>query len=136
MKDQDTIAQFIALRVQGWTFDRISQALKVSKPVLIDWSRQHQFHIQNLRAVELEALADKHLASRQQRWQQLGGSLSRVEAELAKRDLADVPTARLITLASSLRAEAQRETGSLRFTAALNDIPSGQFVEDVMDWQV
>ena len=136
MKDQETLAQFIALRVQGWTFDRISQALKVSKPVLIDWSRQHQFHIQNLQAVELEALADKHLASRQQRWQQLGGSLSRVEAELAKRDLAEVPTARLITLASSLRAEATRETGSLRFTAALNDIPKEQCVEDVMDWQV
>ena len=136
MKDQDTVTQFIALRAQGWTFDRIAETLKVSKPTLIDWSRQQQFHIQNLQAVELEALAEKHLASRQCRWEHLGNSLRRVESELEKRDLSDVPTARLITMASSLRAKASRETGSPRFSAAVRDIPNGEKIEEVMDWQV
>jgi transcriptional regulator NrdR family protein len=134
MNDQETIGKFIALRAQGWTFDRIAETIKVSKPTLIGWSRQHAFQIQNLQAVELEAIAEKHLASRQSRWEQLGGSLRRVQDELAQRNLADVPTARLITLASALRAEAGRETAALRFTSALRDIPDQEQIEKVMEW--
>ena len=136
VKDQETIARFIQLRAQGWTYDRISTELKVSKPTLIQWSRQHQFTIQNLRAVETEALAEKCFAGRQQRWEKLGHDLRRVETELAKRDLADISTARLLGLAARLRAEAAREVGDLCFSAATRHIPSEEYFEDVLDWQV
>ncbi len=136
MKDQETVARFICLRAQGWTFDRIAAELKVSKPTLIGWSRQHQFEIQNLRAIETEALAEKCFASRQQRWEQLARDLRRVEDELAKRDLSDIPTARLLTLAARLRAEAGREAGGIRFSTAVRNIPSEEYFEDVLDWQV
>src|SRR5258706_6973236 len=136
MKDQETIAQFIHLRAQGWTFDRISAEIKTSKPTLIGWSRTYQFEIQNLRAIETEALAEKCLASRQQRWEQLGRDLRRVNEELAKRDLTDIPTSRLLMQAARLRAEASREAGGLRFTTAICNIPQEERFEDVLDWQV
>jgi transposase len=135
MKDQDTIARFIALRAQGRTFAAIADELKVSKPTLVEWGRKFQFDIQNLRTIELEALADKHLASRAQRWEQLGAALRRVEAELATRKLEEVPTARLITLAASLRAEAAREFGGLRFSKPVREIPNDECFENVLDWQ-
>jgi len=85
MKDQETIARFIHLRATGLSYDKISAELKVSKPTLIEWSRKYQFDIQNLRAIETEALAENCFAGRQERWDQISRDLSRVEAELANR---------------------------------------------------
>jgi len=50
MHDEKTVQRFIELRSQGWPFARIATELSVSKPTLINWSRKHQFQIQNLRA--------------------------------------------------------------------------------------
>ena len=52
MTDQETIARFIFLRSQGWSFNRIAVEINISKPTLIKWSRQNKFAIQNLRATE------------------------------------------------------------------------------------
>ena len=136
MKDQETVQQFIHLRSQGWTFDRIAAELKVSKPTLIEWGRRHQFEIQNLRAIETEALAEKCLASRQKRWEQLGGQFKRLEDELAKRSLDTIPTGQLLSLASKLRAEVGREAGPVRFSTAVRNIPNEEYFEEVLDWQV
>ena len=70
MTDQETIARFIFLRSQGWSFNRITVELNISKPTLIKWSRQYQFDINNLRATETEALAERVFAPsiRNARW--------------------------------------------------------------------
>jgi hypothetical protein len=136
MKDQETIARFVQLRASGLSYDKISAELKVSKPTLIDWSRKHQFDIQNLRAIETEALAENCFAGRQERWAQISRDLSRVETELAKRDLADVPTSQLLTQAARLRAEVSREVGALRFSTPTRHLPGDEYFEEVLDWQV
>ena len=66
----------------------------------------------------------------------MGASLRRVEEELAKRDLADVPTSRLLALASNLRAEAGREAGQLRFSTAVRHIPVEEQFENVLNWEL
>jgi hypothetical protein len=136
MKDAETKTRFIELRAQGWSFARIAAELNVSKPVLIQWGRAHQFEIHNLREVETEAMVEQCLASRRQRWEQLTRDQRRVEEELAKRDLGDVPTARLLSLAAKYRAEIGRETGDPRFSTAVRDIPDNERFESVLDWQV
>lgn len=35
MNDHETIARFVFMRSQGWSFNRITQELGVSKPTLI-----------------------------------------------------------------------------------------------------
>jgi transposase len=127
-------AQFIALRAQGLSFARISEEIGVSKPTLIDWSRKYQYEIENLRAVELEALRHRYLVSAEARYQAVGGQLRRVEEELAKRDLADVSTGRLLMLAARLRSEVQRESGSMKFSVPSRRIPSDEYSEEVQDW--
>ena len=59
MNDIATQQRFVQLRSQGCSFARIADELNVSKPTLIKWSRKFQYEIQNLRAVELEALQQK-----------------------------------------------------------------------------
>ena len=81
MHDQKTQQQFIELRVQGRSYARIAEELQVSKRTLIEWSRKFQFEIQNQRAIELEALRERYLASREEQVRQLGERLREVEAE-------------------------------------------------------
>lgn len=134
MKDQETQQRFIQLRAQGWTFQRIGSELNVSKGTLINWSRKFQFEIQNHRAIELEALRDQLIASREERARQLGQRLGQVTAELATRDLSSVSTGRLFELEASLRRQILHETGELRFTVPLKEIPDDEYHEHVQDW--
>lgn len=135
MTDTETIARFILLRAQGWSFNQIATELNVSKPTLIKWSRQHQFDIQNLRATETEALAERIFGQRHQRWEVLARHLKQIEQEIAKRDLEEIPASRLHGIAAQLRAEIQRETASLRFAEATKNIPTEEFIYDTHKWQ-
>ena len=134
MHDEQTIQRFIELRAQGWTYARLGAELNVSKPTLIAWSRKHQFQLQNLKAIEREALADRWLASVAERVQRLGEQLQRVEAELAMRDVKDLTTAQLYALARQLRAQIAEATGAVQFTSPIKDIPDDEYHDQVQDW--
>jgi hypothetical protein len=135
MHDEKTVQRFIELRASGWTYTRLMTELNVSKPTLIAWSRKHQFQIQNLKAIEMESLAVKWLASSTDRVNALGEQLRRIEDELAKRDPADLTTAQLYTLARSLRRQIEEATGSVQFTSPINEIPAGEYHDQVQDWE-
>jgi hypothetical protein len=134
MKDHETHQKFIQLRSQGWSFARIAQELNVARGTLINWSRKFQFEINNLRALEMESLQEQLLTSRETRARALGDYLKQVEEELKKRNLAEVSTSRLFTIADSLRRQIQRETGDLRFTSPVDEIPDEEYHEQVQDW--
>jgi len=133
--DDKTVQRFIELRAQGRTYAQLMAELHVSKPTLIAWSRKHQFQIQNLKAIELEALAQQWLASVSDRVNTLGAQLQRVEAELAKRDPAALTTAQLYTLARQLRRQIEQATGTVQFTSPIAEIPHEEYHDQVQDWQ-
>jgi hypothetical protein len=134
MNDAETQQRFVFLRAQCWSFARIAEDLKISKPTLIKWSRKFQYDIQNQRAINLEALREKWLVACDVRVNAIGEHLRKVETELAKRDVTSLPTARLFSLAESLRRQIERETGPVRFTVPLKEIPSEEYHEQVQDW--
>jgi transposase len=136
MTDQETIARFIFLRAQGWSFNRIAVELSISKPTLIKWSRQHQFEIANLRATETEGLAERVFRQRHERWEVLARQLKRLEEEIEKRDLEEIPASRLHGIAAALRAEINREMGHVHFSEGTQTIPSEEFVYDRHEWEV
>ena len=135
MKDQETVQRFIELRAQGLTYERLMTELNVTKPTLIAWSRKHQFEIQNLKAMELETLANKWLASVSARVGAWGQQLLRVETELARRDLTALSTPQLLAAARNLRRQIEQATGPLQFSAPLNEIPIEDQHEHVHDWK-
>jgi Tfp pilus assembly protein PilO len=135
MHDEKTVNRFIELRASGWTYARLMTELNVSKPTLIAWSRKHQFQIQNLKAIELEALREKWLASTAERVNALGEQLRKVETELAQRDVSSLTTAQLHTLARNLRRQIEQATGPMQFTSPVSEIPSGEYHDQVQDWQ-
>ena len=135
MHDDQTVQRFIERRAQGWTYARLMTELNVSKPTLICWSRKHQFQIQNLKAIELEALREKWLASTGERVNALGEQLRKIEGELAKRDVSGLTTPQLHTLARNLRRQIEQATGPMRFTTPVSEIPSDEYHDQVQDWQ-
>ncbi len=135
MHDDKTVQRFIELRSHGWTFARIAAELNVSKPTLINWSRKHQFQIQNLRAVELEALADQWLSSVSERINSFGEQLRKVEAELATRDLKALSTPQLYAMARSLRHQIQQTSGPVQLTSPVREIPDDEYHDQVQDWK-
>jgi len=135
MHDEKTVQRFIELRAQGWSYARLMTELNVTKPTLIAWSRKHQFSIQNLKAIELEALGEKWLAPVTDRVTALGEQLRRVEVALGQRDVGQLTTPQLYSLACSLRRQIEQVTGPVAFTTPVAEIPAAEYHEQVQDWQ-
>jgi transposase-like protein len=136
MYDEQIVQRFIELRASGRSYSRICNELNVTKPTLVAWSRKHQFQIQNLKAIELEALGEKWLTPVADRVNTLGGHLQRVESEIAKRDLTELSTPQLFVAARSLRRQIEQATGPTHFTVPVAEIPRDEYHEQVQDWQV
>jgi hypothetical protein len=135
MNDQETINRFIFMRSQGWSFNRIQVELKVSKPTLIKWSRQYAIEINNLRATETEALAERVFGEKHKRWEALARQLQKLEEEIDRRDLEEIPASRLHGIAAQLRAEIKREMVGVQFTETTNNIPSEERFLVEHKWQ-
>jgi len=134
MHTQETQQKFIELRAREWTYDRIAAELGVAKSTLVEWSRKFRFEINNRLALEMDALRDRVLGSRQARVNALVQKLARVEDALRQRDLAQLSTARLYTLADSLRRQVERETNAITFVSPVKNIPDDEYVEKVQEW--
>lgn len=98
MKDAKTIEEFILLRAQGWSFDRIAKKLKTAKQTLINWSGTYAVEISHLKALELEALQEEYFLTKEGKIKLIGEAVKKLKTELDKRDLSDVPTGKLYEL--------------------------------------
>lgn len=106
---------FLELRAKGMSFAKISEQIGVSKPTLIDWSRELELEVSNLKAIEMEALYEEHRLNKEARIKRLGNQLNKLEAEIENRNLADIPTSKLFDLYSSVLKTIKEETGTMIF---------------------
>ena len=98
----------IELRAKGWSLARIATHLNVSVRTLVDWNRHSQTEIRSLRAVELEVLQEKILATHEMELTRLAQHLQRLEEELVKRPLQFVDTKDLYRLSALVRTEIRK----------------------------
>jgi transposase len=77
--------QFIEMRAQGLSFDKISVALNVSKPTLIKWQAEYGYEISTAEFLQTEARLEMHKVNRLARMEQVAARLEKVgEAIKAK----------------------------------------------------
>jgi hypothetical protein len=74
-----------------------------------NWLKQHEEEVENLKAMELDALREACWMSKQQRIERFSARLEHIAAELDKRDFSDVPTVQLAALELKARAELAKE---------------------------
>ena len=105
MHPTETKHQFIELRAHGFSLARIASKLGVSKRTLVDWNRDCQPEISSLRAVELEALHERLLASHEAEVTRLVDLQKNLATELARRNLQYLSTERLFQLDALVRRQ-------------------------------
>lgn len=98
MLDNLTKEYFIELRAQGQSYSKISKIINVSKPTLIEWSKEFIDQISNLRAIDLEDLQEKYFIHKRKRIEIFGNQLEAIKQELSSRDLKSISTEKLLDL--------------------------------------
>jgi len=101
--------KFIELRAKGYSFDKIALELGKAKQTLIDWSKELQDEIANVKALELEALYETYYLQRENRLQTFGAMLTKIKKEVESRDLSDVPTDKLLDLLLKYNSQVKEE---------------------------
>ena len=103
-KTLDERQQFIELRAKGYSFQKISDELDISKPTLMEWSKDINTNrdIQNQRTLLVDDLQERYAVTRRHRIEVFGEFLQKAKDELNKRDMNDVPTDRLINMVIKL----------------------------------
>ena len=109
MESIDTKERFIELRAKGYSFDKIAKELGKAKQTLIDWSKELQEEIANVKALELEALYEKYYLLKETRLQTFGEMLTKIKTEVESRDLSDVPTDKLLELLLKYNSQVKEE---------------------------
>jgi len=109
MVDNEKKTKFIELRAKGYSYDRISNELNVSKPTLISWSKDFETEIANLKAIELESLREQFYCTKQKRIEILGKQLQSIADELEKRDFSNIPTDKLMELLMKILNQIKQE---------------------------
>ena len=96
MKYEDKIDRFIELRASGKSFKNISSELSIPYSDLLNLSKKYSYEINNLKAIELDDVANKYQISKSQRIEFIGSLISKLKNELNSRDLSDIPSEKLI----------------------------------------
>lgn len=109
MKDLELKKRFIVLRALEKSLSTIAEELGVSRQTLANWERAYALEINNLKAMELDALQEVYWMKEQGRIKLLGETLRSVREEVKRRDLSDVPTVKLIELELKLSAKLAAE---------------------------
>ena len=97
--------RFVELRALGFSYADIAEKLSVSKPTLLNWSRELSIDIQNARNLRMDELFQRFKISKEKRIEAFGKLLDAVLAEIEKRDLTQVRTEALFTLALKIAAD-------------------------------
>ncbi len=110
MENQKTKEQLIQLRAQGVSYSNISKEIGKSKQTLIDWGKELEEEIRNLKAIELEAIYEKYFLLKEARLQSFGIITQRIRKEIESRDLSDIPTEKLLDMFLKYNSVIKQET--------------------------
>jgi hypothetical protein len=129
MKTTNQRNQFINLRAQNYSFDKIAGEMRIAKGTLLEWEKEHLNEISELKKVEFEKLQEKFELTKLKELEILGRNYKKIIDELEKRNLNDTPTYKLYELmfkfqeifASHGVVNESEEQSNLRFIPELLD---------------
>lgn len=124
MNKHDLKEKFILLRAQGYSFNRLTKELGKSKQTLINWSKEFEEEIANIKNAELEALNERYFLSKRRKIKIFGERLKQIQAELDTRVLAEIPTDKLFDLYLKVYAvlETERTEPQFRSQAVIDEV--------------
>ncbi len=88
--------RFIMLKAKGFSYTKIANELHLSKGTLTSWNRELESEIAEFRGLQLEELYQEYFMYKESRIKKLGEVLKKIDGEIQKRDLTDIPTEKLL----------------------------------------
>lgn len=100
MKIEKQITDFIQMRIEGKSFDEIAKEMAIAKSTLIDWNKKTNVRetIGEGKAFAINAVVKAFQYDRQARLKTLLQLSKKINDELQSRDLADIPTDKLLQM--------------------------------------
>ncbi|WP_100400614.1 hypothetical protein [Bacillus sp. FJAT-44742] len=135
MKDNNTRQRFIEMRAKGKSFNNISKELRVAKSTLIEWSKTYLTEIENLKAIELEALQEQFYLTKAARIKLLGQQIERIKEELVNRNYSDVPTDKLLEIFSKTLNQLKHEQIEVSFKGESNAVDDLVGTTNTVTWK-
>lgn len=126
--------KFVELRAAGQSYQVCAQELGVSKPTLISWARELALELQNARALRLDELFERFAVAKSKRVEAFGSRLEAIFAELDTRDLSEVKTEVLLSLALKYGESLRGEYRPLSFQGEQSDMEALDFTV-LKTWQ-
>lgn len=96
MKPQEMKLEFVRLRADGQSYDKIAKALHISKATCSAWEREFKADISRLQQEGLNELYQSYGMAKEARIRRIGGTLQQIETALQSADLSTMPPERLL----------------------------------------
>lgn len=96
MKPQETKLEFVRLRAEGQSYDKIAEALHISKATCTAWERELKADIARLQQEGLNELYTSYGMAKEARIRRIGDTLQRIDTALEEADLTTVAPERLL----------------------------------------
>lgn len=113
MKDIETKQRFVELRAGGSSFEKIAAELGVSKPTLLNWSKEFSKEVKQGRFLRFEGLIEQYALVKEERVKALAEVLRAALSELKSRDMKEVSTEKLVGLVFTLQEKLLAELGGV-----------------------
>lgn len=94
--------EFILLRADGISFDKIATKLKTSKPTLIQWSKLFEDDIKDLQFQAFIKIKESYNAYKRNRYENLLKQLEKIEDSILNADLKEVSIKDLFTIKNDI----------------------------------
>jgi hypothetical protein len=98
LKSLEKHQEFIRLRGMGESFDSIATSIGISKQTLLQWSKKYAFELREAKLKVLDNVIEEYDLAKAGRLKIIAKELSRLDVELSKRDLASIPTSKLMQI--------------------------------------
>lgn len=94
--------EFILLRADGISFDKIATKLKTSKPTLIQWAKLFEDDIKDLQFQAFVKIKETYNAYKRNRYENLLKQLEKIEDSILNADLKEVSIKDLFTIKNDI----------------------------------
>lgn len=107
--------QFILLRAKGYSYDKITEELDISKPTLIKWQGELNEQVKKQQYFELENILNQYEILRRNRFEKYSRLLNAVfqelESKTEEQELSGLSVPELLKLADKLETRLEQDTG-------------------------
>lgn len=108
MKTIDDKNQFVELRAKGYSFDKISKKLNISKSTLIEWSKDMSMELANAKAMFQDMYVQKFVDLEKKKAEKYFKIYERLLDQILEKDVSKEPLHKIIESLQMIEAELEK----------------------------